>query len=73
LLKISNVNNGAERKLNPADKKIYALRDVTAIVDDTALIASSIMSKKLAMGADVIVHDVKCGSGGFMKELADAE
>ncbi len=59
--------------LTPADKKIYALRDVTAIVDDTALIASSIMSKKLAMGADVIALDVKCGSGGFMKKLNDAK
>jgi pyrimidine-nucleoside phosphorylase len=73
LKKTGSVLIGQTKEIAPADKLIYALRDVTATVESIPLITGSIMSKKLAEGIDALVLDVKTGNGAFMKEMKDAE
>lgn len=73
LKEIKCVIAAQSNEIVPADKKLYALRDVTSTVQSIPLIASSIMSKKLATGANIILLDVKCGNGAFMKDLKSAK
>lgn len=71
--KIGFAMTGQTKEIVPADRLIYAMRDVTATVESVPLITASILSKKVAEGADALVFDVKCGSGAFMKTLSEAE